>query len=149
MSVKDTDKGFKKLVKSAKDTGKRIVTVGVHADAGQSADGKASIQEIATIHEFGLGVPQRSFIGAWADENEAKNQARIKKLALAVKNGKITEEQALDQFGLLAVGEIQQRIADGIPPENAPSTVARKGSSTPLIDTGSLRSSIRHKVESK
>lgn len=53
---------------------------------------------------------------------------------------------ALDRFGLWAVGEIQQRIADGIPPPNAQSTVDRKGSSTPLIETGQLRASIKHKV---
>ena len=53
---------------------------------------------------------------------------------------------ALQRIGLWAQSEIQQRISDGIPPQNAPYTINKKGSSTPLVDTGQLRSSISFKV---
>jgi hypothetical protein len=45
------------------------------------------------------------------------------------------------------VGVIKQRIANGIAPPNSPYTIARKGSSKPLIDTGQLRNSITYQVE--
>lgn len=53
----------------------------------------------------------------------------------------------LERVGLWAQGSIQQRISDGIPPPNAESTIRRKGSSTPLIDTGQLRTSIKYRVK--
>ena len=34
-------------------------------------------------------------------------------------------------------------------PENAPSTIAKKGSSNPLIDTGEMRSKVSHEVKNK
>jgi hypothetical protein len=61
--------------------------------------------------------------------------------------GKRTSDQVLEILGQRAVGQIQERIASGIAPANAPSTVAKKGSSTPLIDTGVLRSSITYQVK--
>ena len=42
----------------------------------------------------------------------------------------------------------EAEAATGIPPENAPSTIRRKrGSTTPLIDTGVLRSSVSYRAE--
>lgn len=149
MSVRDRDRGYKALLKRLEDSGKKTVTVGIHEEEGaaQHGDEGPSVAEIGEINEFGLGVPERSFIRAWVDENTSANDERLRKLATGVVKGTVASaEQALDQFGLFAVGSIQQRIADGIEPENAESTIARKGSSTPLIDQGILRSSITSKV---
>lgn len=125
------------------------VTVGIHAEEGAAThEGEAAtVAEIGTFHEFGFGVPQRSFIRAWADENEALNKKRLRKIAEAVKSGHISSPRTgLNRFGILAVGEIQERIANGIEPELAESTIRQKGSTVPLIDTGVLRSSITHRV---
>ena len=73
-------------------------------------------------------------------------QGILKKLLQRVIAGELTEDAALEQFGAWSKGEIQARIARGVPPPNAASTVKRKGSSTPLIDTGILRSSIDYEV---
>ncbi len=102
--------------------------------------------EVATINEFGLGVPERSFIRDWADQNQAKNEERLKAIGIQVLKGSYTVDVGLGRLGALFQGEIQQRISSGIAPPNAPSTIARKESSTPLIDTGQLRSSILWKV---
>lgn len=148
MSVKDTDRGYAALVRRLTTAGEPTVSVGIHeAEGSASEEGGATVAEIGSYHEFGLGVPQRSFIRDWFDENEEANKERIRKLAKAVAEGKIpSAEMALERFGLYAVGSIQSRIADGIEPELAEETIRRKGSSTPLIDTGTLRSSITHKV---
>lgn len=131
--------------------GGRAVTVGVHSgDAGAPAGGGSmSVGDVATIHEFGLGNnPERSFVRAFADEikGEANDvEARLVGEAIVRRGGNV--EDALEKFGLWLVGKMQERIRGGIAPELDPATVARKGSSTPLIDTGQLVSSITHKVE--
>jgi hypothetical protein len=147
-NVKDIDKGFNALFKRL-DGKARTLTVGIHeAEAGApSGDGKLTVGEVATINEYGLGVPERSFLRSWADTGAADHKATLRRIGENVIKGKGTPEQGLEQAGLKFVGEIQAKIAGGVPPPNAPSTVARKGSSTPLIDTGQLRSSIRHKVD--
>lgn len=125
------------------------LTVGVHAAEGGAGHtgSKLSVAEIATIHEYGLGTsPQRSFIRAWADSRKAEHQRMLKIIGENVVKGRYDAATGLARLGNLFVGEVQARISGGIPPPNAPSTVARKGSSKPLINTGQLRSSIRFRV---
>jgi hypothetical protein len=156
-------KRLQKKKPTARQMDASVVTVGIHEEQGaathQQEDnfgegfGQASpptIAEVGAFHEFGLGVPQRSFIRAWADENDGVNKKRLRKIADAVVSGHISSpRQGLERFGLLAVGEIQRRMADGIEPALDERTVKQKGSSVPLIDTGQLRSSITHRVERK
>jgi hypothetical protein len=127
--------------------GEKAVTVGVHSDAGGGYEGGASVLDVATMAEFGIGQPQRSFVRAWAEEHKDDANASIRRIAQGVVAGKLDERSALEQLGLWAVGSMQARISAGIEPPNAPSTIAKKGSSTPLIDKGQLRSSITHKVD--
>ena len=148
MPIIDRDRGFKALVKRvgkmARSSG--ILTVGIHDDAGTT--GGLAVATVATFHEFGLGNnPERSFLRSWFDAKQASIAKQMTQAERAVVKGLITQEQAINRLGLRFVGEIQAKIASGIPPANAPSTAARKGSSTPLIDTGQLRSSVSHKVE--
>lgn len=144
--ITDKDKGYAALFKRL-DGKLRTLSVGVHSEEGGASDGKLTVAEVATINEFGMGVPERSFIRAWADENQASNESALRAIGQAVVKGTFTADQGLDRAGLLFVGQIQARISSGIAPPNAPSTIARKGSSTPLINTGQLRSSILHKVQ--
>jgi len=149
-SVKVVDNGYKALLKRLLGPQRQAsLTVGIHdAEGGAAANsGDATVAEVAAFHEFGLGVPRRSFLADWADENEAQIKADLKKIGEAVVTGKLPSiEVGLERYGLKSVGSIQQRISDGILPELEDATVARKGSSTPLIDTGQLRASITHKV---
>lgn len=150
MPVQDIDKGFAALFKRISKGKPVTLTVGIHGEEGDAtaSGGQLSVGEVATFHEFGMGVPQRSFIRDWADQNEDRNRATVRTIAESIVTGKgPTPEQALDQIGLRFVGEIQGRISQGIPPPLAESTIRQKGSSVPLIDTGQLRSSIRHKVK--
>jgi hypothetical protein len=69
-------------------------------------------------------------------------------MAQAVIAGKVPNVRvALDRLGAKFVGDIQRRIKAHIPPPLQQSTIDRKGSSTPLIDTGVLWSSITHEVK--
>jgi hypothetical protein len=157
VTVKLSDKGLK----SFRDLFGRktaYLKVGVFGDKGnaQAANGSITVAELAAIHEFGLGVPERSFLRSYFDANEALLTSAIVRLTKSLidqvlKNKKPATVQqqsnVLNKLGLFIVGGIQARISAGeITPPLAESTIARKGSSTPLIDTGQLRSSISHEV---
>ncbi len=145
--IRDRDRGGKALLKRLRvgePPSPTHVTVGIHEAEGSADHGDgATVADIASFHEFGLGVPERSFIRSWFDENTAKNKERLRKIAIALGKGQIASlEQGLERFGLLAVAEIQARMPEGYAPEKADGTPAT------LIDTGVMRSSITHKVES-
>ena len=102
-----------------------------------------TVVDIGIIHEFGLGVPERSFIRAWCDANTKRVQAAMRRLLTGVVQGKYDRAQALTLLGLWIQGEIQKYISRGVPPlPNAQATIDRKGSSRPLIDTGQLRAAV-------
>lgn len=109
-----------------------------------------TLVELGEIHEFGLGVPQRSWLGDWFDDGQSRMLQQLHGVAHAVLTEKIDSfEQGLEQLGNLYVGQIQARIAQGIEPPLSPFTIAEKGSSVPLIDTGQFRGAITYKVDSK
>lgn len=165
-TFKITDKGVKDLAKDF--FGKSVsVKVGVFGakgaekvkprEEGQPAPNLTMV-ELATIHEFGTGkIPERSFIRSYFDAEFDSLMGVLRKLiekaiARAVQTGKpITaaeQKKVLDTVGAYMVGRIQERIASGaIKPPLAETTIDRKGSSKPLIDTGQLRSSITFEVE--
>lgn len=125
------------------------VTVGVHAaEAGSSHGEGLTVGDIATFHEFGTQtVPQRSFVRSWYDERQAFIADTLRTQLQAVIAGKRPIEQAAERIALAFEGDVKRRIAQNIPPPLAPATIARKGSSVALIDTGQLRNAIRGQVK--
>lgn len=150
--VTDRDRGAAALARRLRVEGSRV-RVGVLDDAPKEegegrSGGDLSLLEVAALHEFGGGnVPQRSFIRAGVDENLPEIRKVQHALAVQVFKGSTTLPVALDRLGAKVAALLQNRIARGIDPPNAASTVARKGSSKPLVDTGQLRASITWKVE--
>jgi phage gpG-like protein len=55
----------------------------------------------------------------------------------------------LEQAGEYIAGKMVDKISSGLSPGLKPATIAAKGSSTPLIDTGELISQVTHKMEGK
>ena len=58
-----------------------------------------------------------------------------------------TFQDIAENVGMNLENKIREKILSNVPPENAPSTIARKGSSHTLIDDGILLASITHIVE--
>lgn len=155
--IKDTDHGFAALkIRMAKAAQGARLTVGIHeAEAELPAEGDdsgATLGDVAAFNEFGGAdgnPPRRSFLADWADQNQDQNQELFRRSVAAVVKGKLPSvDIAMQRLGVRFVAEIQQRIRAGIEPANAESTVERKGSSTPLVDTGQLWSSITFQVGS-
>lgn len=159
VKITDEDNGYKAMtdrvfgIAKAKPT----IVVGILSDEGEQPHGDddtLTVLQVAIFNEFGthdrngkVRVPERSFLRAWFDEQEPQLRKDLLVLCKSVIAGKRTAKDILDIMGLRMVGQIQQRMADGIPPPNADSTIAKKGSSTPLIDHGILRSSVSYKIE--
>lgn len=141
-----------------------VITIGVHAEDAAEAHAQAvfaddgafespsavTVGDVATWMEFGTRtVPARSFVRSWFDENQSFITETLQKQFAAVAAGKRDAETAAERCALAFEGSVKQRISRGIPPPLAPATIARKGSSKQLIDTGQLRNAVRGKAEVK
>lgn len=127
------------------------VYVGLPAASGSYADGTPLVA-IGAINEFGSSdgrIPERSFLRVPLRQNGDKILADFTRLIKMVQEERLTMAAALDQIGARAASISQEAISAGIDPANAPATIKRKGSSTPLVDTGRLRQSITWVVRDK
>lgn len=145
----DDDRIWKKMQRAFKTGGGRVL-VGIQGKNAQiDRDGLTNVV-LGMIHEFGTidgNIPERSFIRATIDTNIDKYFKVTAKLSAKVVVGEMTEKRALEILGLLVVSDIQSFIEAGISPPLKPATIARKGSSVPLIDTSVLKNSITSEVE--
>lgn len=120
--------------------------IGIHESAGSVEGQPLTMAELGATQHFGNDkIPARPFL----DLGVAKgNREYLQTIQDGVKRG-LTSEQIIAKVGLLAVGNVKDFITDLKSPPNAPSTIKRKGSSNPLIDTGAMRSSITYTISSK
>lgn len=153
--VKVRDLGFAKIIKELEAAGQSYTTVGVHADAEPhtSDDGTVEAVLVASANEFGAKaddgtelVPERSFMRTTMDEQRSAIADLQERVINRVVAGKGTAEQGLGLIGQYAEAKVKAKIASGVPPPNAPATIAKKGSSKTLIDSGQMRQSITNVV---
>ena len=106
-----------------------------------------TVAQVAAKNHFGApGVPARPFITIALRRKQAPITKVVDAALKAVTEGRSSGERALELVGLFVQGQIQETISEGVAPPNSPQTIARKGSSKPLIDTGQLRQSITYAV---
>lgn len=143
----DRDRGWRRIRKMLRRIDGSEVEVGWFPDARHE---EMNTAELAAIHEYGGGkVPARPMIRPVVDKN-TNNYRRLRKLLMdRVIAGNMSEEAALETLGARVESDLKEWITDGDHAPNAPSTIARKGSSKPLIDTGLMRSQVSHKVTLK
>jgi len=151
VSTKEINKGYREAMEEMQK-----VKRGPHVKVGtQGATGSrkhpegegATITDIATYNEFGTKtIPERSFIRSTMDDERENLLKMNRKLFFLMAAGKITTARALKILGLVIQSKIKAKITNLREPPNAPRTIAKKGSSNPLIDTGTLRNSITFKV---
>lgn len=139
------DHGFAEFFKRMREARDAKIKVGVLADTSQGAEtegGDLTVAEIAVVNEFGTEdkrVPERSFLRSTFEEKRedlVKLGAHLFGLVIA---GKMKLDRALGIMGATLASEVKNKITGTeLPPPNAPSTIARKGSDHPLVDTGRL-----------
>jgi hypothetical protein len=156
----DKDKGWKELVHTFEvNDGEMVAFVGFLRSSGMYKNkgrrgGKPpkpiTIAQLAAVHEYGSSdghIPQRSFFISTLTENRRKIEKRLKKLAGQILDGGMNERKGLGAIAEWVKGLIKSKIASNIPPQNADSTVKRKGSSHTLIDTGQMINSVDWEVK--
>lgn len=153
----EMDRGYARIRRVMRQSGFRgaVVDVGIVGPSATHPRGELTNADLAQLHEFGgpadpetgeRNPPERSFIRSTLDENRPANRRFLRKAAETVVYKGADLGQVLDLYGMRLVGQIRQRIASRIPPPLADSTIRRKGSSVPLIDSGELRRAITHVV---
>lgn len=136
--------GIEALKKRVKTPG--TVDVGI-IDAGRHDSGDTTVAGIGFDHEFGTEiVPERSFMRSTLKEKKTEIIALQKKLLKKISEGSMKTAKALGLLGEVVADFISQKITTLKTPPNAPDTIAMKGSSNPLVDTGQLRNSITYEV---
>lgn len=136
----------KKFFKELEQLKKLQVRIGFQRGK-EKYDDDADMCDIALFNELGTSnSPSRPFLRKSVDENEAAINALCKSIIKDVTKGAKTAEEAYKQAGVAVKGLVQEKIKDGEYAPNAPSTIKKKGSDKPLIDTGRMRQSVQFVV---
>ena len=122
--------------------------VGSQGASAQYPDG-TSLLMVAAVNNFGSlngHVPRRPYMERGAEKTHEKTAPILQRLIAKVNALEMTKTEALKILGPVAVGQHQAAIVELQDPPNAESTIERKGSSNPLIDTGLMRQSVTFTV---
>jgi len=146
--------GKQQVEEALKDLAKKLegdmrVLAGVPKGAGTYEDG-LTLATIAAVNNFGSAdgkIPARPVLEPAITKGAPQYQRLAEVMLPKVLSGEMTMRILLEQMGQLAEGHIKQEITDLKTPPNAPSTIKKKGSDNPLIDTGAFRQSIRYVID--
>lgn len=137
-----------RLIRRFAGIGTRRVGVGIFGDE--------ELAVIAASHEYGArvmrdgqqvgSIPERSYIRSTLREREGDLARVMRRIGAGWMAGTMTVEQGLGLLGLYTANAVKAKIRSNIPPPLAARTIARKGSSKALVDTGRLINSITWKI---
>lgn len=167
LQVKDRDNGYAALFDRVRRAKNRVgaasssspshrISIGIHGEEAKIAyDGsteEVTVVEVAAAHEYGLGVPERSFIRSWFDENRPRLARELKFAQRAELMGTNPDAvvQLAQRWRSEVVTGITSRSAHLTPlAESTIKARERAGISqeTPLDATGQLVASIRAMVD--
>lgn len=146
--LKVRDNGWDRFKAQLRDLGKAPYTkVGVLGkNDTRPADDLGNV-DLAIVLHFGdslNNIPGRPFLAMAWDRYLPQWKAILQRGSAAYLKGKLTLKQVFDLVGQRASADVRNLIlrGAGVPPPNSPLTIARKGSSRPLVDTGRLVQSI-------
>ena len=138
----------KKFERMLKELGKLEVRIGYQQGAATNDEG-VDYCDIAAWNELGtVNMPSRPFLRKSIDENESKINSFLKSQKKELINS-LSAEKVLKNIGLFQKDLIQEKITEGSFEPNAESTIRRKGSSKPLIDTGLMRQKVDYVIQKK
>lgn len=119
----------------------------MHIDEDGNED--ISLAEVAAYNELGTSTsPARPFMKQSFENHEKELQAACDEVNKVLSNGG-TAESGLETLGTFLKGLVQEEIVEGGFEANKPSTVKKKGSAQPLIDTGYMRQSVNYVVKNR
>lgn len=94
--------------------------------------------------KFGVSgpIPARPFITVAMFKGRGEIRATLSSLAKGLMNGTMTMDRAMPLLGFTGQEMIQAQIGSGMGPANSPMTIALKGSSSTLIDSGRMQGAV-------
>lgn len=119
-------------------------------ESDQIVDTDVDLLDVAAFNELGTDTtPSRPFLRQSLDNHHPEIEAFLKDQIAQLTNGSTTADRIMQQTSVFLRGLIQNEIVEGDFTPNAPSTVKKKGSATPLVDTGHMRQSVITIVDKK
>ena len=138
---------LERIIRAAKQSNVPSVDIGFFSTA-RYQDG-TPVAAVAAANEFGVRlsdggteIPERPFFRRAIARMEEELPALLES---QIENG-VLDPAAAGRTGAWIAGKVQDSIVRMRQPPNSPATIARKGSSNPLIDTGHMRQSVTWKV---
>jgi hypothetical protein len=140
-------KQTKQFEKNLEQLSKKHVAVGLPKEkvGGQIYGDGETVFTVGASHEYGVGVPRRSFLRAPFSKNQDAINKTTENQFRAIAEQGVKVEKALNIIGVKARNISAKAFVTGGYGEWKPlsaATIEKKGSSQPLIDTGTLRNSI-------
>nr|DAR99348.1 MAG TPA: virion morphogenesis protein [Caudoviricetes sp.] len=132
----------KQLIEQMKSLKEKAVYVGFPAEFDEKVKGSENFNlvSLAAVLEFGNEhIPARPFLRQTLEENHEKYTT----LFIQWFDQGVPAAQIYERLAVMAQGDVQMNIVKGEWVANAKSTIKRKKSSKPLIDTGKMRQSVR------
>jgi hypothetical protein len=147
-TVTESDPNWdRELLKQLKRLEKNAVAVGIHADSGSHEESAgATVAEVGFYNEYGTAkIPERSFMRSTLKEKVKQYQAALKKVAKSAINNPSSARVNMGKVGQIVSNDIQNKIVSLRTPPNAKGTIAKKGTTNPLIASGQMVNSIKWK----
>lgn len=105
-----------------------------------------SLADVAAYNEFGSSdTPARPFMKQSFENHETELKAACARVNQVLSRGGSVED-ALKQLGVALKALVQEEIVEGNFAPNAPSTIQKKGSEQPLIDSSHMRQSVHYVI---
>jgi len=143
------NKAVKNLQNSLNPQG-QYAKVGLPESSGDHKDSGTSIVAIGAVHEFGIGVPMRSFLRVPIGEHQAEIANVAKLGAKKVVDGTGNIKGTLKAMGEAGVSISKESFSSNNWAPLKDPTRGRKnkdGDATPLVDTGTLKRSITYQID--
>ncbi|OOF40943.1 hypothetical protein BKK47_02630 [Rodentibacter mrazii] len=134
--------GVKDFLAQLKTLNEKAVYVGVPENENPEVKNGFNMASLAAVLEFGSvdgHIPSRPFLRQTLTENQEKYAALFVKFF----QQNLSVDECYKRLALVVEADVKKNIRHGNWTPNAKSTIRRKKSSRPLIDTGKMRQSIR------
>ncbi|AOJ86725.1 hypothetical protein WS87_08590 [Burkholderia sp. MSMB0856] len=143
--------GLDRLIAMLERTTKREVVVGYPTATGAELHPGSGITNAQLAARLSFGDPEkgleaRLFIQQGIENGQKQIQGVLANGLRRAARGEGSVDAAYEAAGVAAVGTVQAEVRKGNFAPNKPETIARKGSSRPLIDEGNLIQSTTSEV---
>jgi hypothetical protein len=148
--IVDKDLGWNRIKEQLGSLKNIEIQIGLFGE-GDSPENNVAFR--GAVHEYGVPfeqgsrIPRRKFMSKAWDENLQDIEEFKKNEYDKVLKGQQNIKTMLDKIGVKHEGQIKRMIKEGNFEKLSEKTIAKKGSSKPLIDTAVMVNSIKYRIK--